>query len=145
MSVLRLLHSSNHLRLKPVVASRFLRCCTLPILSSSHSYNIACFRTLSGIDITCVLARSRLLVASRQAPPWLPGFQLRSGHVSSVVDTVALGQVFSEYFRFPYQFSFYQMLQTHLSFGAGTIGQLVADVTSALSQPHHTKNKRKLL
>jgi hypothetical protein len=29
------------------------------------------------------------------------GFDPRSGHVGSVVDKVALGQVFSEYFRFP--------------------------------------------
>jgi hypothetical protein len=49
------------------------------------------------------------------------------------VDKVALGQVFSKYFGFPCQFSFHQMLDTHLSSGAGTIGQLVADVPSGLS------------
>jgi hypothetical protein len=38
---------------------------------------------------------------------------------------VALGQVFSEYFGFPCQFSFHQLLHNHphLSSGAGTIGQ----------------------
>jgi hypothetical protein len=38
---------------------------------------------------------------------------------------VALGQVFSEYFGFPCQSSFHQLLPNHphLSSGAGTIGQ----------------------
>jgi hypothetical protein len=50
------------------------------------------------------------------------------------MDKVALGQVFSEYFVFPCQFSFHRLLHTHrLSSGAGTIGQLVADVPSGLS------------
>jgi hypothetical protein len=41
------------------------------------------------------------------------------------MDKVALGQVFSEYFGFPCQSSFHQLLQkhTHLSSGDGTIGQ----------------------
>jgi hypothetical protein len=51
-----------------------------------------------------------------------------------VVEKVALGQVFSEYFSFPYQFLFHRLLHTHhLSSGAGTIGQIVADVPSGLS------------
>jgi hypothetical protein len=41
------------------------------------------------------------------------------------MDKVALGQVFSEYFGFPCQFSFHRLLDTHhLSSGAGTIGQI---------------------
>jgi hypothetical protein len=45
--------------------------------------------------------------------------------VGFVVDKVALGQVFSEYFGFPCQSSFHQFLHNHhhLSAGAGTIGQ----------------------
>jgi hypothetical protein len=45
--------------------------------------------------------------------------------VGFVVDKVALGQVFSEYFGFPFQSSFHQLLHNHphLSSGAGTIGQ----------------------
>jgi hypothetical protein len=50
-----------------------------------------------------------------RAMPWLtqlvtglsprrPGFDPRSVHVGFVVDKVALGQVFSEYFGFPRQF-----------------------------------------
>jgi hypothetical protein len=55
--------------------------------------------------------------------------------VGFVVDKAALGQVFSEYFGFPCQFSFHRLLHMrhHLSSGAGTIGQLVADVPSGLS------------
>jgi hypothetical protein len=46
---------------------------------------------------------------------------------------MTLGEVFSEYFGFPCQFSFHQMLRTPLSFGAGIIGQFMADVSSGLS------------
>jgi hypothetical protein len=56
---------------------------------------------------------------------------------------VALGQVFSQYFGFPCQFSFHRLLHTHhLSSGAGTVGQLVADVPSGLSSPHLKKLKK---
>jgi hypothetical protein len=60
------------------------------------------------------------------------------------VNKVALGQVYSEYFGFPCQFSFHRLLHTHhLSSGAGTIGQLVADVADGLilTPPQETKNK----
>jgi hypothetical protein len=54
--------------------------------------------------------------------------------VGFVVDKVALGQIFSEYFGFPCQFLFHRLLYTHhhLSSGAGIISQLVADVPSGL-------------
>jgi hypothetical protein len=41
-----------------------------------------------------------------------PGFDSRSGNVGFVVDEVTW-EVFSEYFGFPCQFSFHQMLHTH--------------------------------
>jgi hypothetical protein len=43
----------------------------------------------------------------------------------AIVDKVALGKVFSEYFGFPCQSSFHQLLHNHphLSSGAGTISQ----------------------
>jgi hypothetical protein len=65
----------------------------------------------------------------------LPGFELRPGHVGFVVDKVALGQVFSEYFGFPCQFSFQRLLHTHhhVSCVAGTVGQIMIDVPSGLS------------
>jgi hypothetical protein len=58
-------------------------------------------------------------------PPRRPGFEPGSGHARFVVDKVALGKVFSEYFGFPCQSSFHQLLHSHhhLSPGAGTIGQ----------------------
>jgi hypothetical protein len=47
---------------------------------------------------------------------------------------VALGQVLSEYFDFFCQFSFHRLLHIHHpSSGAGTMGQIVADVPSGLS------------
>jgi hypothetical protein len=62
-----------------------------------------------------------------------------------VVDSVALGQISFEYFGFPCQFSFRQMLHIHLPPRAGTVGQLVADVSSGLSltPPQETKKKKK--
>jgi hypothetical protein len=82
-------------------------------------------------------------------PPRRPVFDPRSGHVGCVVDEVALGKFFSEYFGFPCQFSFHRLLHIrhHLSSGAGTIGQLVADVPSGLSltPPHPMKLKKTLL
>jgi hypothetical protein len=55
--------------------------------------------------------------------------------VGFVTDKVALAKVFSQYFGFPCQFSFQRLLHNHyhLSSGAGTIAQLVADVPSGLS------------
>jgi hypothetical protein len=44
-----------------------------------------------------------------------PRFEPGSGHVGFVVEKVALGQVFSQYFGFPCQFSFRQLLHNHLS------------------------------
>jgi hypothetical protein len=72
-------------------------------------------------------------------PPRRPGFDLRSGHVGFVVDKVAFRQVSFEYFGFPCQFTFRRRLHLHhLSFGAGTIDQIVAEVPGELSltPPH---------
>jgi hypothetical protein len=61
--------------------------------------------------------------------------------VRFLVDKVALGQVFSEYFGFPCQFSFHRLLHIHhhLSTGAGIIGQLVTDVKVDSVSPHLKK------
>jgi hypothetical protein len=58
---------------------------------------------------------------------------------------VALRQVFSEDFSFPYQFLFHRLLHIHhhLSIGAGTTGQLVADVPSGLSLTPPQKKLKK--
>jgi hypothetical protein len=52
-------------------------------------------------------------------PPRRSGVDPRSGHMGFVVGKVTLGQVFSENVGFPCQFSFHQMLHTHLSSGEG--------------------------
>jgi hypothetical protein len=60
-----------------------------------------------------------------------------SVHVGFVVDSVALGQVLSEQFGFPCQFSFYRLPHTHhLLSGADKTGQLMADVPI---RPHKKK------
>jgi hypothetical protein len=46
---------------------------------------------------------------SRRLPTAAAWVQSKVGHVRSVVDKVALGQVFSEYFGFPCQFSFHHI------------------------------------
>jgi hypothetical protein len=54
--------------------------------------------------------------------------------VGFLADKGAPGQVFSESFGIPRKFSFIKMIHTHhLSSGAGTIGQLLADVPSGLN------------
>jgi hypothetical protein len=58
---------------------------------------------LSGI----ALPELKRLVAS--FPPQQPGFDPGSGQVGFFVDKVALRQVFSEYFGFPYQSTFHQI------------------------------------
>jgi hypothetical protein len=65
------------------------------------------------------------------------------GHVGFVIDKVALGQVFSEYFGFPCQFSFHRLFHTHhLSSGAGTMGRYWPTYQSdCLTPPQETKQK----
>jgi hypothetical protein len=46
-------------------------------------------------------------------PPRWPLFDARSGYVGYVTGKVALGQVFFNYFRFPWQFSFRRLLSIH--------------------------------
>jgi hypothetical protein len=65
------------------------------------------------------------------------------------MDEVALAQVFSKYFDFPYQSSIHPLLLIHhyLSSGLVTRGQPLAAVPSGLSlkQPQKTKKKIVLL
>jgi hypothetical protein len=78
----------------------------------------------------------QLHTAATLAPSqvWYAGF---------VADKVARVQVFSEDFRFSCQFSFHRILHNHhhLSSGAGTIGQIVADVPSGLRLTPHQETK----
>jgi hypothetical protein len=43
--------------------------------------------------------------------------------VGFVVDEVALGQVFSEYFGFPYQFAFHRLLTFIIIYHSGLVQQ----------------------
>jgi hypothetical protein len=83
------------------------------------------------------------LVAS--FPTQLLVLEPRPGHVGFVVDKVALGQIFSEYFGLLCP-SFHPLLYIHhhSSPGAGTVGQIVADISSgpALAPPHETKRTK---
>jgi hypothetical protein len=56
------------------------------------------------------------------------------------------GQVFSEYFSFPCH-SFHQLLHTHHHppSGAGTVGQIEADIPSGLGYTLHQDNEKKNL
>jgi hypothetical protein len=67
--------------------------------------------------------------------------------VGFVVDKVALGQVFSEYFNFPCQLAFHRLLHNHhhhhLTSRAATIGQTAAPLPSGLSHPTRKKNNAK--
>jgi hypothetical protein len=77
-------------------------------------------------------------------PPRRPGFDPRSGHVGFVVDKVALGQIFSEYFGFPCQSSFHRLLHNHpRSSGTGTIGQQWPTYQLDSVSPHPEKLKKK--
>jgi hypothetical protein len=61
-----------------------------------------------------------------------------------MVDKVALGRVFFEYFGFPCQSSFHQILHHHNHPGQATIGKSVAAVPSGPSwTPPPTKRKKK--
>jgi hypothetical protein len=46
-------------------------------------------------------------------PPWRPGFNPKLDYVEFVVGKVALRRVSPEYFGFPSQFSFCQLLHIH--------------------------------
>jgi hypothetical protein len=65
--------------------------------------------------------------------------------VGFVVEKVALGQIFSEYFGFPCQSSFHQLLDNHhhRSSGAGTIGQQWPTYQVDSVSPHPEKLKKK--
>jgi hypothetical protein len=75
-------------------------------------------------------------------------FDTSLGNVGFVVDRVALGHVVSEQYGIPYQFTFHRLLHTHhhVSSGAGTIDQIVADAQNGLSltPPHPKKLKNKI-
>jgi hypothetical protein len=75
---------------------------------------------------------------NNKAVPWLrrlviglsqgrPGFDYRLGHVEFVVAKVALGADFSDYFGFPCQLSFQQLLHNSLTIRSSTLHTLYTD------------------
>jgi hypothetical protein len=61
----------------------------------------------------CLIDRQKLTEISEEHTASifrLEGFEPRSAHMGFVVDSGALGQVFYEYFGFPFQFSFHRLL-----------------------------------
>jgi hypothetical protein len=121
----------------------------LPTLRGSHSLQSCeceAFASYEHFELTSSLPAIRLMSEYDVFILHMPGFEPRSGHVGFVVEKVALGQVFSEYFGFPCQFSFHRLFHSHhhLSYGAATVGQIVADVPSGLSlTPPHPKKLEK--
>jgi hypothetical protein len=103
--------------------------------------------TLSLVSTTEeLLGRSGRAIAEAVSH-WLPTAAARvnpgCGQVGFMVDKVASGQVFSEYFCFPC-YSFHQNSPSSQSPGASTIGQRVADVASGPSldsTPHYANLK----
>jgi hypothetical protein len=59
------------------------------------------------------IRRTQVQTPARRLTILIEVFVHRSGHVEFVVDEVALGQVFSEYFGFPCQFAFHRLLHNH--------------------------------
>jgi hypothetical protein len=77
-----------------------------------------------------VIGRATDQAASRRHPTAAARVRARKGHVEFVVDNLALGQVFSDYFILSCQSSFHQIL--HPNNHPGQV-QLVADVPSGPS------------
>jgi hypothetical protein len=128
---------------KPII-KRFIVIILCPCNQIQEYYLQLCYhRFLLRVFQLEVVPKLRRLVAS--FPQRRIVFEPKSGHVGFVVDKVALGHVFSEYFGFPCQFSFRRLLHVlHLSSGAGIIGQLVADVPLNPVSPQTKKQKKKL-
>jgi hypothetical protein len=114
----------------------------IPILSQMNRvHNITHCRKISKEQIPSLLmvderrkkARALTQAVSRRLTTTAARVRSKVRSCGICGGKLELGQVFSEYFGFPCRFSFHQMLRNHLSTEAGIIGQVVADVPSALS------------
>jgi hypothetical protein len=78
-------------------------------------------KTIHDFDRAAGLAVAQAV--SHRAPTTATRVQVQARSIGFVVDKVALGQVFSDYFGFPCQFSFHRLLHIHhhLSSGTGAI------------------------
>jgi hypothetical protein len=95
--------------------------------------------------VSCSSGRAIAQAVSRRLPTATGRVRARSGQEGFVVDKVALGQVFSEYFGFPCQSSFHQIMHLHNHLGHVTLGQSVAEVPSGPSwtPPPNLRIKKK--
>jgi hypothetical protein len=105
-------------------------------MTTTNAANIVTFHHREGRQ-----GRAIAQAISRRLPTAAHGFESGLGHVDFVVDKAELGQVFSEYFRFPCQSS-HRLLHTHhhTSSGAGTVGHLLTSVRVG-SVPTHTNKQ----
>jgi hypothetical protein len=106
ISLLLFFFQNKEDRLKAHISFPFLCCAIFSclLLKATHRLNLQCIRASQARSHAIAQAVSRWLptaAAQVQARVWKVGF---------VVDKVALGQVFSEYFGFPCQSSFHQIL-----------------------------------
>jgi hypothetical protein len=74
-------------------------------LRTTQRYKLTTVTFVVGVAIAQAVSRWLPIAAGR--------IRARVCHVGFVVDKVALGQVFSEYFGFPCQSSFHQILHHH--------------------------------
>jgi hypothetical protein len=92
------------------------------------------------------LGRAIAEAVSRWLPTAVARVHSRAWQVGFVVDKMALGQVFSEYFGFPCQPHFIPSTSaSSQSLGTGTIGQYMAAVPRgpSMDSTSHNSNKKK--
>jgi hypothetical protein len=85
--------------------------------SFSFLYTIKLVEWVALMLLIRMAGRAIAQAVSRWLPTLAVRVRVREEHVGFVMDKVALGQVFSEYFGFPCQSSFHQFLQHHNHLG----------------------------
>jgi hypothetical protein len=99
----------------------------LSLMISQYSLNTSCVHLISTVHYKRYICVSVLYIY----------FPLQLFMV------LTMGQVCPKHFSFSCQFSFHQMIHTHLSSGAGTVGQLVDSATRGFSlSPFHEIKKK---
>jgi hypothetical protein len=96
--------------------------------------------------LTYQAGRAVAQAVSRGFSPLSARVRPLSGHVGIVVDKVALGQVFSEYFCFPCQFSFHRLLHIYHHLHALRYNRLISGRRTKWAQsdpPPHKETKKK--
>jgi hypothetical protein len=110
--------------------------------------NFVCIiRTPSGLLVTYSVGRAIAQVVIRRLPTATARVRVQVRSCGICVEHNGIVAGFLRYFGFLWQFSFHRLLRLHhnLSSGAGSIGQLVADVPSGLSLTPPQENEKKKL